>query len=167
MHSLGHEQPERNMRDSTLLKWAGYAGLVVAGGWALYRWSRHIAKQTDLRFRNEILTEAAGLLANTLGRPQDEILNAVRELVDTGQRAPAVERVMRIEYEIMKEDALKTKRTVTVAIAGSPGLRLLRSSREYRWEDLPGDLRSDLIRAPNERQIRCLVEAGDETPVSG
>lgn len=134
----------------------GVAAVVVAGI-LLYRYAKSDDRAVSRSFRDDVLNDAAEWLRERLGLTAEATDRPLRDLVDHHRRSPALERVLRIEFEVEKLNSDKCRRTVLVALAQPQGGAAIgQIARTVDWDDLPSKLRHDFIRRGGKVQTFLL-----------
>lgn len=137
---------------------------VVLGGAAVYAIVRKSGKAADIAYQDAILDDAAEWLAKHLEIPSGDVRKGLQDLTDGSDAPASLARLLRVDYEAVKEGPNSIKRTVAVAVDDEGKVVVGKITRELPWDELPGSIREGFIRGGDKTQTFLIYQRRSAVP---
>ncbi|MEI7836625.1 MAG: hypothetical protein WCK05_09450 [Planctomycetota bacterium] len=143
----------------------GLVAAIAAGAMAVHFLGKRLRGSGDRRFRDSVLTDAAGWLVSQYGGTVEVVRRALDDLIDRRTESPMLEPLVRLEWKILKVDPTTCRRTVVVAVYDAGRAQVGSVESDVPWETVPSEVRSTFIR--EQVTVQCFVLFERENTSSG
>jgi hypothetical protein len=127
--------------------------LLAVGGWYAYRWYQGQDAGTQRDFNNEVLHDAARLLAPYFQLSVEDTEDALKQLVSSGDCRAELAPLQKIEYEVVKESADRALRTVFVTVGTGEQASVGSAHRRMGWDSLPEKVKAQFVVHNSDRLV--------------